>query len=486
LIGLIAIAVFIFVLRKQSPSPKGATASKIQSLAVLPLTNLSGDPQQEYFSDGMTEALITDLAKIRALKVISRTSVVQFKQTTKPLPEIARELGVEAIVEGSVMRAGNRVRITAQLVDASTDRHLWAESYERDLSDVLTLQSEVASAIANQIQATLTPQERSRLTASHRVNPDAHEAYLKGRYFWGQWTPEGFRKAIEYFQQATAHDPNYGAAYAGLADCYSAESEYGMVDPKDAAGKAEAAALKALQLDETLADAHVSLGLVNEKYKWDWASADRELRRAVELQPGSARAHLLYARYLAEMRRLQESIAEIKRARELDPLSAVTNATMAMIFFFSRQYDQAIDQCRATLEIDSNFLWAYHLMGEDYIEKGMYKEALAALQKSISSEINPHFEAIIGYANARAGNRQEALKVITKLENTTGEYVPPTQIALIYGGLNEKDQAFALLERAFTERDSSLIDIYAAPYFEPLRSDARFQALLRRMNLPQQ
>jgi TolB-like protein/DNA-binding winged helix-turn-helix (wHTH) protein len=464
----------------------GAVPTKIESLAVLPLENLSGSPEQEYFADGMTEALITDLGKISALRVISRTSVMQYKGTKKPLPEIARELNVDAVLEGTVARSGNRVRITANLLHAPTDRHLWAETYESDLRDVLALQDEIASAIANQIQIKLTPQEQARLARARPVNPEAHEAYLKGCYYWNLRTEDGLKKGIDYFQQAIEKDPGYALAYAGLADSYVVLGERALTAPKEAYPRVKAAAFKALELDETLAEAHAPLGAARYEYDWDWVGAESEFKRAIELNPGYAAAHQWYAEYLSYMGRHNEAIAEIKRARELDPLSLIINAVGGLVSFFARRYDEAIAQCRRTLELNAGFSPARDYLCRAYEQEKLYDEAISECQKGIVlGEGDPGCSGSLARVYAAAGKRPEALKIISNLrELSKQKYVSPYQIAHIYTALGDFDQAFAWLEKAYAARSMALIELKVDPRLDPLRSDPRFQDVLRRMNFP--
>ncbi|MFQ5927272.1 MAG: adenylate/guanylate cyclase domain-containing protein, partial [Terriglobia bacterium] len=332
---------------------------QITSLAVLPLENFMGDPEQEYFVDGMTEALITELSKIGALKVISRTSAMHYKDSDKPLPEIARELGVDAVVEGSVLRAGEEVRITAQLIHGTTDTHLWAKSYERDLRNILALQSEVAQAIADEIKLKLTPQEQARLARAQPVNPAAYEAYLRGRYYWNKRTEEGFRKGLEYFQQAAEIDPEYALAYAGLADSYNTLGSYAALPPNVAYGQGKVAAIQALELDDTLAEGHNALAWWKMDYEWDWSSAEREFRRAIELNPSYATAHHQYSHLLTAMNRTEEMLAESQRALELDPLDLIINVHLGARYYYARQYDQAIEQLQKVVEMDPNFPQAH-------------------------------------------------------------------------------------------------------------------------------
>ena len=466
----------------------GRSASPhFESLAVLPLENLSRDPDQEYFADGMTEALITDLSKISALRVISRTSVMQYKGVKKPLPQIARELNVDGVIEGSVQRSGDRVRITAQLIEAATDRHLWAESYERELSDVLALESEVAQAIAGEIRVKLTRPEKLQLASARPVSPAAYEANLKGRYFWNKRTPEGVKTAIEYFQQSIEKDPNYALAYAGLADCYVVPVNPS--PPREKMPKAKAAATKALQLDDTLAEAHTSLASVLSRYDWDWPGAEKEFKRALELNPRYAEAHEWYAAwYLVPMGRLQEAIAEEKRAQELDPVSLIINFELGIVLYYAREYDQAIEQFRKTLELNPNFRQAQTSLAAAYGQKGMYEQAVAGLQKSLTLPGGtewPPTRAGLGYAYGVSGRKDEARKVLNEMKQLARQkYVSAYDVALIYVGLDEKDLAFTWLEKAYEERSFVLSNIKAEPRMDGLRSDPRFQNLLRRIGIP--
>ena len=463
-----------------------ANPAPIRSLAVLPLENLSRDPEQEYFADGMTEALITDLSKIGALRVISRTSVMQYKGAKKPLPQIARELNVDGVIEGSVQRSGDRVRITAKLIHAPTDTHLWAESYERDLRDVLALQDDVARAIASQIRIKLTPQEQVRLASARPVNPEAHEAYLKGRYFWNKRTEEGLKKSLEYFQKAIDVDPNYALGYAGLADSYGILGNNGHLPPRETHPKAKAAALKALELNDNVAEAHSTLAAVMEEYDFDWAGAEKQHKRAIELNPNCATAHHYYAWHLAHRERVEESITEIKRAQELDPLSLIINMNVGRMLYYGRRYDEAIEQYRKTLEMDPNLPWAHYLLGVAYEQKGMHGESIAELQKAVSpSEINTIRLAALARAYALDGRRSKALKILHQLkELSKRRYVQPVFVALIYEALGDKDRAFLWLEKAYQDRSVNVPALRTDARFDSLRSDPRFQDLLRRIGLP--
>ena len=361
---------------------RAAAPSPIESLAVLPLENLSGDKEQEYFADGMTEELITNLAKISALKVISRTSMMQYKGTKKPLPQIAKELNVDALIEGSVLREGGQVRITAQLIQASTDQHLWAESYQRDLRGVLALQGEIASAIADKVRAAVTPAERARLASARPVNPEAYEAYLKGRLHWYKFTPQEVDAALKYFELALEKDPNYAPAYVGIGYVWAARTGLGFISSREALPKVKGAALKALELDDTLADAHEALADVTFFYEWNWPVAEKEYKRAIELNPNYADMRIFYSQFLDVMRRSQEATAQIQRALELDPLNPYIQAVFGNHLWLSRQYDDAIAQGRKTLAIQPDSPDALGLLSDAYHRKGMYEEALAATKKT--------------------------------------------------------------------------------------------------------
>jgi TolB-like protein/DNA-binding winged helix-turn-helix (wHTH) protein/Tfp pilus assembly protein PilF len=458
-------------------------SSNIRSLAVLPLESLSGDASQDYFADGMTDELITDLGQISALRVISRTSVMPYKRVRKSLPQIARELSVDAVVEGTVLRSGEQVRITAQLIQASADKHLWAESYEGDLRDTLALQKKVARAIAEQIRINLTPQEQAVLKNVKVVNPQAYEAYLKGRYFWNKRTADGLKKAIDYFNQAIEQDPNYAQSYTGLADSYAllGDWEYGVLAPREAFPRAKAAATKALELDNTLGEAHTSLAFSLDLFDWDWASAEREFRRAIELSPGYATAHHWYAWHLSEMGRNSEAIAEMRKAENLDPLSLIISADVAEILLVAHSYDEAIEQSRKTIDMDSNFAVAHYELGQALVQKHMYKEAIAELQKAIElSGGSTTCTSNLAFAYAASGRRKEAVKILSDLKNRSKQNA--SEIALMYVGLDEKDQAMTWLEKAYEERFNP--SILLRPAFDPLRSDPRFQNLVRRIGLP--
>jgi serine/threonine-protein kinase len=481
LVAAVATVVVIRSMAGRRDRPARAGES-IRSLAVLPLENLSRDPEQEYFADGMTEALISNLARIRALRVISRTSAMRYKGSGKSLPEIGRELNVDGIVEGSVLRSGDRVRITAQLVHASSDAHLWAQDYERDVRDVLSLQGEVARAIAKEIRVAVSPQEQARLVKSRPVDPEAHRLYLLGRYWWNKRSAEGFQKALQYFEQAIAKDPTFASAYAGLSDTYASLGYY-VLRPREAFPKARRAAAKALELDDTLAEAHASLGNIALDDSWNWVAAEKSFQRSIELAPGYASAHHWYSLLLSALGRLDEASAAIRRALELDPLSLIINHNVGLQLYYARRYDEAIDQYRKTLEMDSRFSVTKLMLMHAYTEKGMLREAIA--QAEGISHSDAVRKAALAYAYARAGDRPQALGLIKEVVAASERsYVAPDSVAIAYVGLGEKDEAFAWLEKAYEERTSFPQYLKPSPFFDPLRTDPRFAALLRRVGFP--
>ena len=457
----------------------------IHSLAVLPLTNLNADPAQDYFDDGMTEELITELAKISAIRVISRTSVMQYKGTYRPLPEIARELHVDAVVEGSLFYSGEQVRITAQLIQASPERHLWAESYERKMVDILSLQKEVTKAIAKEIKAKLTPHEKAHLDNFHRVKPEAYQAYLKGRYFWNRRTPDGFNKGIEYFNQAIAIDPNYAPAFAGLADCYNLLDDYNVLPPNESIPLAKAAAEKALAIDSTLAEAHASLGFALVRYDWDWNGAEQEFKRAIELKPNYADAYHWYALQLAMMGRFKEAINEVYEAQKLDPLSLIINANIGWLYFFEKKYDLAEEQLKRTLEMDPDFISAHVKLGWVYEHQGKYDEAFAQFKKALALYGDEDETlGLFGNCYAMSGKRAEAQKILNDLiAQSKQRYVSAYWIAIIYASLGEKDRVFEWLNKAAVERNVGLIWLKVEPKLDHFRSDPRFFELLRIIGL---
>jgi TolB-like protein/Tfp pilus assembly protein PilF len=461
-------------------------SGKIRSLAVLPLENLSRDTEQDYFADGMAEALTTELAQISALKVISHTSVVQYKGTKKSLPKIAQELGVDAVVEGAVERSGDKVQITVQLIQASSDRHLWARSYERSLRDVLALQREAAHAIADEIKARLTSPERAHLTSAGSINSEAYEDYLKGRFLLEKGA---VKKSIGYFQEAIQKDPNYALAYAGLANSYISLGQPwgGDLSPKEVLPQAKAAAMKALEIDDSLGEAHLALARVVQLYDWDWAAVEREYRRALELNPNDAMALNWYGEYLQEMGRNEEAFAQIRLATVLDPLSSGSVNNLGYAFYTARQYDQAIHAFQKALELEPEMIEAQVGLGWVYDERKMYREAIAETEKAVNlSNRHELVVASLGKTLGDSGRKQEARKILEELaERSKHKYISPCLIALVQIGLGERDQAIASLEQGYTDRDQWMLYLKVDPHMDDLRSDLRFKSLLRRVGLPQ-
>jgi len=468
------------------PYVRNRAPPKVRSLAVLPLESLSGDSSQDYFADGMTDELITALAQISSLRVISRTSIMTYKRVRKLLPEIARELNVEAVVEGTVLRFGDRVRITAQLIGVPVERHMWAESFEGDLRDTLALQNRVARTIAEQIRITVTQQEQTALQNARPVNPVAYEAYLKGRYFLNKRTGDGLKSAIEYFTDAIETDQTYAAGYSGLADAYalSGDWKYGVLSPPEAFTKAEAAATRALALDKSLGEAHASLAYALDLYAWNWTAAEIEYKRAIQLNPGYPTAHQWYSWHLLMMGRNREGIRELRKAESLDPLSLIISADIADAFCVFRLYDEAVKQSKKALEMDPNFAVGHYELGQALEQKHMFDEAIAEFQRAI--ELSGHsgaFDSNLGHAFAVSGRREEAINIIKDME-ARRDRNPSTDadIALIYVGLGDRDQAMSALSKAYEVRFKA--SILLRPAFDPLRSDIRFQELLRRIGLP--
>jgi serine/threonine protein kinase/tetratricopeptide (TPR) repeat protein len=472
--------------RPQFPetSSKNGQPPRVQSLAVLPLENLSGDVDQEYFAEGMTEELITQLAQISALRVISRTSVMPYLKSHKPLPEIAKQLEVDAIVEGSVTKSGRRVRITAQLIQASTEKHLWAESYERDLTDVLSLQGEVARDIAREIRVTVTPQEQKRLVSSAPVSVEAHEAYLKGRYHWNKGTEKEYKIARQYFEDASELQQNYAPSLSGLASYFWATDE---LAPDVAMPRAKGYVQQALAIDDSLSGAHTTLGNIRFNADWDWSGAESEFKRALELNQNDAEAHRAYSVFLSAMGRESQALTEIEVAQRLDPLSLITSVTKGWAYYFARQYDLAIQQCEKTLELDTNYVGAHDCLGAAYMAKGSYEKAIVECQKAAAGSANDPLRTVgLGRAYALSGKKIKARNILKALqENSSHHYVPAYFLATVYVALGDKDQAFSWLGKAYDERDSYLAWLKVDDSVDSLRMDSRFRELLSKIGLPQ-
>jgi TolB-like protein/DNA-binding winged helix-turn-helix (wHTH) protein/Tfp pilus assembly protein PilF len=480
----LALASVIVVLALQARAPQPAS---IRSLAVLPLENLSGDGSQEYFADGMTDELIATLGQISALRVISRTSVMPYKRARKPLPQIARELNVDAVVEGTVLRSGGQVRITAQLIEARDDKHLWSDSYDGDLRDTLTLQNSVARAIAEQIRINVNAHEQATLRHGKVVDPEAYEAYLKGRYFWNKRTGDDFQKAVEYFNRAIERDPTFAPAYSGLADTYAllGDWEYGVLTPGEAFPRAKAAAVKALQLDATLGEAHTSLAFCLDGFDWDLKSGDAEFRRGIELNPGYATAHHWYAWHLSLLGRNSDAIVEMKKAQNLDPLSLIINADFAELLLIAHMTDASIQQSRKTIEMDANFPLAHNQLGLAYLQSGRLDEAISELRKAVElSGGSPTCTANLARAFALSRRRVEAVQILADLKKRSrASSSNASEIAVVYAALGDNDEAMTWLDKGYQERFNP--GVLLRPGFDALRTDARFQNLERRVGLAQ-
>jgi TolB-like protein/DNA-binding winged helix-turn-helix (wHTH) protein/Tfp pilus assembly protein PilF len=470
-------------LRLHAPFPWLAAAPRVESIAVLPFENLSSDADQEYFADGMTEELITSLGEVSDLRVISRTSVMRFKRSKEPLPEIARELRVDAVIEGTVARSGNHVRITANLVQAATDRHLWAQSYDSEIEDMLALQGNVARSIAAAVRANQSP-EPNRPANERRVNPEAYEACLKGKYYLSEWTKEGFEKAIASFRRALDVDPTYAPAYEGLAEAYNQQALWGLQPAGEIYPTARAAAAKALELDDTLAEAHAVLGEIKLVFDWDWPGAEQELKRAIDLNPNSATAHYYYGVFLTAMSRSDEAIKEAQKTLELDPLTPTSNLQLGWVLYYSRHYNESIIQLKKTQALAPDFALANMELGWNYAQLGMYPEAVAECQRAISRM--PDEQVTITSCSrvyALAGRRQEALALLAHLkEASSRNYVDPYNLAYIYDGLGDDSHAIEWLQQAYRERSASLYALKIETWSERLRTDPRFRDLVRRMD----
>jgi len=469
---------------------------QFNSVAVLPFQNFSADPEQEYFVDGMTEAVITDLTKIKAMKVVSRTSAIRYKNSKKPLRDIAGDLNADAVIEGSVMRSGDRVRITVELIDASSDQHLWAESYERSLKDVFALQSEVAQAIAKQVQATITPQEQARLVTRSPVDPEAYELFLKGRHIMRRGGLEDVRKAIEYFEAGLKKDPDSAVIYTGLADAYIYKMSDVHESPVEAVVKARAAATKALELDESLGEAHTSLASIRLFYDWDWAGAERELKRAMELNPGDALTYRLYGAFLTIMGRHPEATPYFDEARKLDPLYERNYAAEGYSYFMAHQFDAAIAEYRKSLEIEPDPMTYFGLVLA-LAEKGDHAEAISEGEKATKLDSSPLLLTSLASAYARAGRRTDSQRILQQLEELSKlqgpapawhgrhlGYVCPYEVAGVYAQLGDKDRTFRWLNKASQSR-SCMYWLRQDPRFDSIHADPRFQELLSRMKFPQ-
>ncbi|PYL20727.1 MAG: hypothetical protein DMF41_05090 [Verrucomicrobia bacterium] len=489
LVLLIALLIGFVKFSRPTPNRPAVATANAKSIAVLPFENLSHDPDNAYFADGIQEEILTRLSKIADLKVISRTSTQRYKGTPTNLLEIAKQLGVAHILEGTVQKAADQVRVNVQLINAQTDSHLWAEKFDRNLADIFAVESEIATKIADTLQAKLTGSEKQAIAARPTENSEAHQLYLKGRYFLSRRTEEGLKKSVEFFNQAIDKDSGYALAYSGLADSNMYLLKLAFLrglSRKESYERAKAAATKALELDDNLAEAHTSLALVKMEYEWEWASSEGEFKRAIQLNPGFAEAHHQYSHYLTAMGRSSESLAESLRALELDPLSLVLNGHLAWHYLYARQYDQAIQQCQRTAELDRNYPETADFRGLAYEQKGMYREAIAELQMAVNLSGNsPHIKAELGHAYAIAGETTPALDILDELKRESTEtHISSYDIAVIYIGLGRKDQALEALENAYQERSEWLRYVKVDPRLDPLRGDPRFEKLANQVLPP--
>jgi TolB-like protein/DNA-binding winged helix-turn-helix (wHTH) protein len=482
--GIAFVAIALSALFVSSLWRKHNANNSLTSVAVLPLEYLSNEAGQEYLADGVTDELITELAKTGAFRVTSRTSSMRFKKTNRNVQQIANELGVDALVEGSIEHVGNRLRIRAQLIRASTDQHLWAESYDGAASDLLSLEDRVARDIALKVAVNLTPAQQRRFARARAVNPDAYLDYLRGRYFWNQRTIEGFEKALGYFQAATEKDPNYGAAYAGLADTYLLQGGFYFRPQNEMIPKARAAAQKALQTED-LAEAHATLGLIAENYDWDWLSAEKEFRRAIELNPNYSTAHHWYGEaFLAAAGRFDEALSEMNRAAELDPLSPIISTDVGATLYLARRYDQAIARLARTLELYPDYLEAQIWLARSYEQKKMCAEAISVLGGSKSSPETLFKSEERARIYAECGRQTESLRILDDLQRQAAtQTVDPAIFGGIFIGLGRKNEALTQLERCVSQHSTALTSLKVNPIYDPLRSDPRFTALLRTVHL---
>jgi TolB-like protein/Tfp pilus assembly protein PilF len=473
---------------RTSEASSPAAAKSRRRLAVLPFYNMSGDPEQEYFSDGLTEEMIAKLGRLHPerLGVLARTTMMKYKGTTKSIEEIDAELDVDYLLEGSVRRDDQRVRITAQLIKVSDQTHLWAESYDRTLEDILAVQVEVAEKIARSLTVELLPDKHAALTRSSTANPAAHDAYLRGRYFWNKRTEQSFSNAVESFQQAVALDPGYAAAYAGLADCFDTLGWYGALPADEAYRKAHAAAMHALQIDDRLAEAHAALAYAKHFYEWNWEEIEKEYRRALELDSNYVTAHHWYALFLTSMGRFGEALAQMDSALDLDPFSLVINSHLGWILYFARLSERAVKQLQETVEMDSQFAIARYFLGMAYEQSRQYDAAVKEFEAAHTfGGQHPGPIAYLIHASGLAGKMSQAKRYLEDLKNAASRrHVSPYFFAVAHAGMGEIETAFAWLEDAYRERSGWLVNLNVDPAIDPLRSDARFTDLLRRVGLP--
>jgi len=459
----------------------------VKSIAVLPFEDASGNADVEYLSDGMTESLINSLSHLPNLKVMSRSSVFHYKGRETDARAVGRALGVEAVLTGRIMQRGDALNISIELVNARDNTHIWGDQYDRKISDLLRVQQEIAREVTEKLQLRLNGEEQRRLTKRYTESPEAYELYLKGRYFLNKATEPGVRKSIEYFQQAIDKDPNFALAYVAMGTAYATlGGVLGFESPREVAPQGKAALMKALAIDDTLDDVHATLADFKLYFDWDWPDAEKEYKRALELNPNNEYAHSGYGTYLESLGRFDEAVAEREHSRQLDPISALATADVGYPLYYARRYPEALDHFRKGIELDPNLSWGHLWAGQVYVQQGRHEEAINEINRAIAlSGGNVRDIATLGHAYAVSGNRTEALKVIDQLQRRAGrQYVSSYFIALIYSGLDDKDQAFAWLEKAYAERYPYLILIKVEPVFANLRSDPRFTDMVRRVGFP--
>jgi TolB-like protein/Tfp pilus assembly protein PilF len=480
-----AVAAGLFFFGRYTSSKRGAEMSE-KSIAVLPFENRSEDKANAYFAEGVQDEILTRLSKIADLKVTSHTSTQHYKSVPENLAEIAKQLGVAHILEGSVQKSGDAVRVNVQLIKAANNSHVWAETFDRKLTDIFSVESDVAKAIADQLRAHITRQEEQVIAAKPTKNIEAYDAYLRGRYFWNKRTSDGIKHAIEHFQQSIERDPDFALGHAGLADSYIALTFYNFAAPHETMPKAKESAIKALALDNTLAEAHASLAHVLVNYDWNWSAAEKEFKRSIELKPDYATAHEWYAiHYLTATGRLEEAVQEMKKALELEPASLVMNTFMGATLYYAGRYDEAIDQCRKAIEMDPNFTVAHWHLGLAYEQKQVLDAATEEFKKAISlSGGSPLMKAALGRAYAKSQKKHEANEMLNELNELSKQhYVSAYEVATIYVALGNNEQAFQLLEEAYAEHSFHLVYLNVSPQFKPVSSDRRFQDLVQRIGL---
>src|SRR6266851_1255189 len=465
--------------------PRGNKATApIESIAVMPFVNESGNADIEYLSDGMTETLISSLSQLPNLNVKPRSSVFRYKGRATDAKTIGKELNVQAILNGRVVQRGQDLSLFVELIDVALDKVVWSQQYNRKQADLVTLQTEIAHDVSSRLKSKLSGADEAKIAKTYTTNPEAYQLYLKGNYYRIKFTEEGYTKALEYYRQAIEIDPNYALAFTGIAYAYNTASDWHL-PPNEAMPKVKAAALKALERDNTLAEAHILLGVTAFWYEWDWAACERELKRAIELEPNNAEAHHQYELYLAAMGRIDQAIPEMELARGLAPLDLQLYSDVALVYNFAGRFDQAIEQARKTVEMDQNYWFSYMILGLVYERKGQHPEAIAVLEKAHSLDNNPGITGYLGYVYAAAGKKAEAQKVLDELKVlSTQRYVPAYNVAIIYAGLNDKDQAFAWLNKGY-EAHSGLALMKVETVFDNLRPDPRYKVMLKHLNLPE-